>query len=78
MTAFKNDSKLVFTDISSELFREYYYPDGSTVLIDSPQQLNVSPNGHRIFTEDGDCHYINKGWRRIRWRVREGAPHFVK
>lgn len=76
MIEFRNDSKLIFKDISSELFREYIYADGTTVLIDSPRQLNVSPNGHRIFTEDEDCHYIPKGWRRIHWRVREGAAHF--
>lgn len=76
MTEFKNESKLIFNDISSEQFREYVYPDGTFLKIDSPLQLNVSPNGHRVFTEDEDCYYVPKGWKYIRWRVKEGAPHF--
>ncbi len=78
MTEFRNESKLIFTDISSEEFREYEYPDGHVKKYDSPLQLNVSPNGHRLFLENGDCVYVTKGWRTIRWRVKEGAPHFVK
>ena len=76
MTEFKNESKLIFTDISSELFREYTYPDGTVEFYDSPLQLNVSPNGHRLFLANGDCIYVKGGWRSIRWRVKEGAPHF--
>lgn len=75
---FKNDSNLVFTDISSEAQRSYTFPGGDVVTVKGPQQLNVSPSGgHRIFAEDG-CHYIPAGWIHLRWTVHEGAPHFVK
>ena len=76
MTEFKNESKLIFNDISTEEFREYKYPDGTVERFDSPLQLNVSPNGHRLFLANGDCVYVAKGWRNIRWRVKEGAAHF--
>ena len=78
MEKFKNESAYKFTDISSERFREYKYPDGTTEVFDSPLQLAVSPNGHRLYLENGDCVYVAKGWRTIRWRVKEGAPHFSK
>jgi hypothetical protein len=78
MIEFKNESKLIFTDISSEQYREYIYPDSHVRRYDSPLQLNVSPNGHRLFLADGRCVYVTKGWESIVWEVKEGAPHFVK
>ena len=78
MTEFINESKLIFTDISSELYREYQYPDGHVRKYDSPLQLNVSPNGHRLFLADGKSVYVAKGWEAIVWEVKEGAAHFVK
>lgn len=78
MVEFRNESAFKFADISSEEFREYKYPDGSIERFDSPLQLAVSPSGHRLFLESGDCVYVPKGWRTIRWRAKEGAPHFVK
>ena len=65
MEDFRNESKYDFTDISSEQFREYKYPDGSVERFEFPLQLAVSPN-------------VAKGWRTIRWKVKEGAPHFSK
>ena len=76
----RNESGLKFTDISSEEYRIYHY-DGilNFVRIDNPVALNVSKaGGHRLFDGQGVSHYIPKGWRRLEWKAKEGAPHFVK
>lgn len=79
MTEFKNQSGLKFTDISTELWRIYEFPGGTIVELKSPQFLNVSKSGgHRVFTEDGVSHYVPKGWIHLYWRVKQGAPNFVK
>lgn len=76
---FHNASKSVFTDISSEQYREYEFESGKVVRIDAPLQLNISASGgHRIFDAGGVSHYIPKGWVHLSWRAKEGAPHFVK
>ena len=78
---FRNGTDLKFSDISSEQYREYVFTrkDGSyLVRIDQPCQLNVSDNGHRIWDASGTSHYVPKGWIHLRWRVKEGQPHFVK
>jgi hypothetical protein len=77
---FLNESNLVFDDISSEAEREYGFPNGQRLSIGKPLYLNVSKSGgHRLYTEDNWCYYIQpkEGWW-IKWRVREGKPHFVK
>ena len=79
---FKNMSGLDFKNISSELYREYVYPDGSKVRIDNPVMLNVSSSGgHRIYaqaegTTFGKCYYIKPDWRYIVWEPKNGI-HFV-
>ena len=74
---FKNGSSLKFTDISSEEWREYIYKD-RTVKIEGPLALNVSKSGgHRLFDEDGISHYVPSGWIHLRWKARDGEPHFV-
>ena len=78
--AFINASELVFKDISSETDREYCFPNGTRLVIIKPLFLNVSASGgHRLFTEEGWCYYVQPkdGWW-IRWRVKEGAPDFVR
>lgn len=72
---FTNESGLAFTDISSELWREYEFADGTVVRIEEPLKLNVSRNGHRLFSADGVSHYVPGGWRHLRWK---GLPNFVK
>lgn len=77
---FINKSNLKFTDISSEQEREYIFPNGNKLFIENPLYLNVSPTGgHRLYTKDGWCYYIQprEGWA-IKWKSREGKPHFVK
>lgn len=74
---FINKSGLTFKDISSESWRRYTYADGSSILIDEPLALNVSKNGHRLFDAAGTSHYIPKGWKHLKWQVKDGQPHFV-
>lgn len=74
---FNNGTSLMFTDISSEQYREYTFPAGS-IRIDNPLQLNVSKNGHRVFDEQGVSHYIPQGWIHLKWEVKLGQPNFVK
>lgn len=45
-----------------EHWREYIFPNGERVRIESPQYLIVSDNGHRIKGGDGVCYYIPYGW----------------
>jgi hypothetical protein len=74
----RNKSKYEFVDISSEVYREYIWPDGKTVLINYPTHLAVSASGHRLLSADGFSHYIPYGWIHLRWIVKEGSPNFVK
>lgn len=73
---FVNKSDKKFTDISSEIFREYEF-DSKTIRIDQPQYLSVSDNGHRLFDGEGQSHYIPLGWLRLTWKAKAGSPHFV-
>jgi hypothetical protein len=77
MVEFRNESGLVFQDISSEQSRTYDFGIAGTMTIDGPVALNVSESGgHRIFDATGTAHYIPPRWIALRWQVREGAPHF--
>lgn len=77
---FRNGTDLVFSDISSEKYREYIFPNGAQYKINAPVYINVSKSGgHRIYSADGVSHYVNpsEGWA-IRWEVSDGQPNFVK
>lgn len=75
----KNESGLEFSDISTEKYRTYEYPDGGTITIKNPTDLNVSKSGgHRVLDSQGVSHYIMPGWRHLYWEVWEGAANFVK
>lgn len=79
MEKLRNDSGLEFIDISSEQYREYIFKDGATVIIDNPLYLSVSESGgHRLLDSKEVCHYIPAGWVWLQWKVKDGAPHFVK
>lgn len=74
-----NESPNQFEDISSESYREYLFPYGETVRIEEPQYLAVSPSGgHRLLDFRGVSHYIPPRWIALQWKVKPGAPHFVK
>lgn len=75
---FNNESGLDFIDISSEEYREYNFGSDGFVKIRNPMKLHVSENGHRIFSANGDSHYIPKGWICLTWKSKNGCPHFVK
>lgn len=80
---FNNASGLEFTDISSEDWRSYtfVYPDGKPfdLVIDKPLKLHVSESGgHRLWDAQGISHYVPFGWTHLRWKARQGQPHFVK
>jgi len=75
---FKNDTTLVFDDISSEAWREYTFEGGDVVRIDEPLRLNVSENGHRIFDASGRSHYVPKTWIHLQWQPKDGAASFVR
>jgi hypothetical protein len=75
---FVNESGLDFTDISSEKYREYLFPNGISIRIEGPQFLNVSKSGgHRILDINQRSHYIPSGWIHLQWEVFEGEPNFV-
>jgi len=78
MSDFNNKSGLEFVDISSEEWREYKFV-GETIRIEEPLWLNVSKSGgHRLFDAFGISHYIPSGWKGLKWKAKEGQPHFVK
>ena len=75
---FINKTKLIFSDISSEKFREYTFPNKEKLTIFQPLFLNVSESGgHRIFSNNGCSYYIKpaESWY-IMWIVKEGEPNF--
>jgi hypothetical protein len=77
---FINETDLVFSDISSEVDRQYTFPNGNKLLIKNPLKLHVSKSGgHRIWDVAGKCYYVQprEGWY-IEWQVKEGEPNFVK
>ena len=75
---FKNKSGLVFKDISTEESRTYRFPGGDFVILEKPMKLHVSKSGgHRVFTADGNSHYIQSGWIHIEWTAKDGEAHFV-
>jgi hypothetical protein len=73
-----NGTSLTFTDISSEIRRTYVFPGGNKVVIEKPNNLHVSENGHRILDAANVAHYVPKGWIHLYWETKLGAPQFVK
>lgn len=76
---FRNETDLDFTDISSELYREYTFPHGEKIRIDRPLVLCVKQDSgsHRIWDAHGVSHRVSPGWIEMKWEVKEGEPHFV-
>ena len=75
---FLNLSKFRFVNISSELFREYIYANGSKITIHYPLKLSVaSNNAHRVFDSSGLSYYIPPNWISIVWKAKPGAPNFI-
>ena len=75
---FLNLSKFRFVDITSELFREYIYANGSKITIHYPLKLSVANNNaHRVFDSAGLSYYIPPNWISIVWKAKPGAPNFI-
>ena len=76
---FNNKSGLLFTDISSESYRDYVLANGKTIRIYSPLYLHISSSGgHRLFDGKGYSWYIKpcESWY-IKWKAEKGEPNFV-
>lgn len=50
-----------------EKYRVYEFPNGEIIMINGPQFLIVSDNGHRIYDNKGISHYIPYGWIHLWW-----------
>lgn len=65
-------------DITSEEVRAYVYGDGGEYSIPNPQTVFVTESGsHRVIDADGWTHRPELGWVAIKWKARQGQPHFV-
>lgn len=73
----RNESGLDFADISSERWREYTFSENQSIRIEKPLKLYVSDNGHRILDAAGVSHYIPLNWIHLKWKAKDGEPHFV-
>lgn len=75
VTAAVSAEKPVFTDISNEKYRTYYFPTGN-VTIQNPVKLNVKrkPEGdsHRIVDNQGKAYYVPAGWLLLQWEGKDG------
>lgn len=74
-----NDKQI---DITSEEFRVYTYPDGSTFRIDNPATLYLLFDdkggvSHRVVDADGVTHRPERGYVGISWAAKEGQPAYV-
>jgi len=77
-----NTSKHIFTDVTSEEYREYLFPAQQgqfvKVRINKPMHLSVSESGgHRLLDEAGVSHYVPSGWVHLSWKAKQGQPNFV-
>ena len=67
---------LEWKNIEHEIYRVYYFPDGSEVRIDNPVLLNVSNSGgHRIVDSYDVSHYIPSGWIHIIWETNDNCAY---
>lgn len=66
------------TDISSEEYRLYTYPDGSKFRIEAPLRVFVTESGsHRVIDAAGLTHRPTPGYIGLTWKSRPGEPAFV-
>ena len=74
-----NQSPNVFSDISTEAWREYRFPCGAVVRVEIPTHLSVSKSGgHRLLDASGISHYVPAGWIHLYWEAFPGMANFVK
>lgn len=75
-------SKLNFKDISTEAYRVYHYPDGSSFRIDNPRYVAINSSSmgghaHRVINGKEHSFYVRPGWNAIEWSVFKDEPHFT-
>ncbi|GAF74349.1 unnamed protein product [marine sediment metagenome] len=58
-------------DISMEIHRTYVFSGGDEVIIQNPEYLIVSNNGHRIADSNNIAHYIPYGWIHLYWENKD-------
>lgn len=75
-TVFIDASSSEWTDISSEAYRTYIYPEGVEYSVVGPLLISISESGDRIFDDRGDSHWIHPGYVSITWRAKPGKPNF--
>lgn len=71
-------NKLRWRSVATEKERQFTFPSGETLTIKEPQWVAFSDSGGiRLLDAKENCWYIkpSEGWH-IRWRVKEGEPHF--
>ena len=61
-----------------EEWREYIFPNGERIRIDSPYYLIVSDNGHRIRDLNGFAHYVPYGWIHLIFKPKEGYGFYCE
>ena len=59
-----------------EISRTYIFPQGEKVVIERPQFLIVSDNGHRLYDQKGISHYVPYGWIHLFWE-NVGSRSFI-
>lgn len=65
-------------DISSEEYRRYTYPDGSSFTVRQPLRLTITGSGsHRVEDMQGETHRPSPNYIAISWKPKAGAPAFV-
>lgn len=73
-----NNKELVFKSLADEEYREYVYPNGTTIKV-SGKSLHVSKSGgHRIVGNDGLAHYIAPGWVHLKWKPNASATSYFQ
>lgn len=75
----RNDSENKFTEIASEEYREYRLSDGDWLRIEATHLHVSASGGHRLLDRHGVSWYLKASdWNALRWKAKDGQPHFVK
>jgi len=71
----------LWSDISTEEYREYLFRNGQIIRVNHPLQLQLGSTiegrvggpSHVITARDGMGHYIPAGWLLLSWKAKPGA-----
>lgn len=73
----KNESNRKFKSIEKEAWRDYTYPGGDIICIESPIALSVSKSGHYVIDSNGIVNFFPNEWIRLRWQNKDGEPNLI-